>query len=64
MAFDLEHGGSLTTYAPGADDRRVPGAGRWRLEGSSLVLEPEGQPAQRLAVIEAAPDRLVVRRAD
>jgi hypothetical protein len=63
-AFDLKAGGELTTYAPGADDRRVGGTGLWRLDGGHLVLEPADGPAQRYVVDEAAEDRLVLRRAD
>ena len=63
-AFDLKDGGELTTYAPGADDRRVGAPGTWRLEGEHLVLEPEAGPAQRYVVDDATEDRLVLRPAD
>src|SRR4051794_28674963 len=63
MAFDLREGGRLTTYSPGADDRRVGTSGRWRLEGDHLVLEPEGGPPQRYVVAEASPDKLRLRTA-
>lgn len=63
-AFDLAHGGELTTYSPGPDDRRTGGAGRWRVEGRHLVLEPGGGAAQRYVVDEASADRLVLRSAD
>jgi hypothetical protein len=61
-AFDLEPDGTLTTYGPGADDRRTPARGQWRLDGAHLVLEPSDAPAQRLAIEEGSPDRLVLRR--
>ena len=64
IAFDLKDGGELTTYAPGADDRRVGAPGTWRLEGEHLVLEPEAGPAQRYVVDDATEDRLVLRPAD
>ncbi len=63
-AFDLKDGGELTTYSPGPDDRRVGGAGKWRLDGRQLVLEPGEGPSQRYVVDDAAADRLVLRRAD
>ena len=64
MAFDLSHGGELTTYAPGPDDRRVGGPGKWRVDGEHLVLEPEGGPSQRYVIDDATEDRLVLRPAD
>jgi hypothetical protein len=64
MAIDLKDGGELTTYAPGADDRRVGSAGTWRLEGEHLVLEPGDGPTQRYVVDDASEDRLVLRPAD
>lgn len=60
-AYDLAAGGELTSYAAGADDRRVPSAGRWRTEGEHLVLEPADGPPQRYAVDELTSDRLVLR---
>src|SRR6476469_7428422 len=60
-AYDLAHGGALTTYAPGADDRRVPSLGTWRVAGEHLVLEPADGPVQRYVVDEVTPDRLVLR---
>lgn len=60
-AYDLASGGELTTYAAGADDRRLPGAGKWRVDGEHLVLEPADGPTQRYVVDEVTPDRLVLR---
>src|SRR3954466_15159365 len=64
MAIDLKDSGELTTYAPGPDDRRVEGPGRWRLDGEHLVLEPKEGPVQRYVVDDASEDRLVLRPAD
>jgi hypothetical protein len=63
-AFDLEPDGTLTTYQPGPDDRRLPARGQWRVEGSHLVLESPDAPPQRLAIEEGSNDRLVLRRTD
>jgi hypothetical protein len=60
-AYDLASGGALTTYAAGPDDRRVPSAGKWHIDGDHLVLEPADGPAERYVVDEATPDRLVLR---
>ncbi len=64
MAIDLKDGGELTTYAPGADDRRVGSPGTWRLDGEHLVLEPGDGPPQRYVVDDASEDKLVLRPAD
>jgi hypothetical protein len=63
MSFDLAHGGELTSYAPGPDDRRTSTSGRWRLHGSRLVLEPGDGAVRQYEVDEAGPERLVLRPA-
>jgi hypothetical protein len=42
VAITLDPGGEVAARTPGADDRSVPGAGRWSLSGSRLVISAPG----------------------
>jgi hypothetical protein len=60
--FDLRPDGSYGESAPGPTDRPEESEGTWELNGDVLELRGPGGSTQKLAVVSAEPDRLVVRR--
>jgi len=60
-SFELLPDGGLRLGAPGPDDRRAWGGGRWALSDDELTLRPEGQSVQRYHVEKADPQELVLR---
>ena len=62
-ALELEASGAYTEHGYGPTDRRVrAGDGRFRLEGSELVLADAAGKERRLRVLELEPDRLVLAK--
>jgi hypothetical protein len=59
--FELRPGGELLRLGPGPADRPQATAGRWRLDGDRLVLEPRAESPRTLRILSATPERLVVR---
>jgi hypothetical protein len=62
-SIDLRPDGTLLVEEPGADDRPVTRAGRWRLEGEALTLSVEGRGEERFEVEAVDQHQLVLRRA-
>jgi hypothetical protein len=61
----LHAGGSATVATGGRDDRPEGTAARWGRKGDDIVLRvpaARGRRAAVLRVVEASPERLVVRR--
>jgi|SoiMethySBSTD1v2_1073268.scaffolds.fasta_scaffold07299_10 hypothetical protein len=61
-SFRLGAGGKLIAGGPDPTDKHNDVAGTWRLLPDATVeLAPAGQRPLRLIIIEATPDKLVVR---
>jgi len=61
-SFQLRPDGSLQSGGPGPDDRSREASGQWRLlPGDILELDEPSGPV-RFHLVEASPDKLVVRR--
>ncbi len=61
----LHAGGSATISTGGPDDRRVGTTAQWAREQGAIVLRVAASGGKRgavLRVVEASPERLVVRR--
>jgi hypothetical protein len=60
-SITLQPGGALINGLIGPDDRPLAGAGTWSSEADdTLVLTPDGQPAQRYRIVELTEARLVL----
>jgi len=60
--FHLHADGSLTEIGIGANDTPDERAGRWTVDGDTLVLEPAGEPERRLPIVALAADKLITQR--
>jgi hypothetical protein len=62
-ALELLEDGSYVETKIGATDRRAMRSGRWQLDGDRLRLAAKKDPgsSRTIEVIEATPDRLVVK---
>lgn len=60
-ALDLRADGSYGGSVPGPADRPEEAAGTWRLDGDELELRAADGSTERLHVVSAEPDRLVLR---
>ena len=64
-SFDLRADGALIDHRIGPDDRPRPETGSWRLtDTNDLEFLPSapGQRSSQMRVLEAGPDKLVIRR--
>jgi hypothetical protein len=62
-ALELDASGAYVELGYGSSDRRArAGDGRFRLEGSDLVLADATGKERRLRVLELAPSRLVLAK--
>jgi len=60
--LELQADGSAMVYAPGPDDRPVPGPARWTEEDGHVIVRRDAGGAAPLRIVERSPTRLVVRR--
>ena len=61
-ALELLEDGSFLETKIGATDRRAIRSGRWQLDGDSLrLLGEEAGSSRTIEVIDATPDRLVIK---
>jgi len=60
-ALDLRPDGTYVESAPGPTDRPEEAGGTWKLAGGALELSASGGATQKLEVVSADPDRLVIR---
>ena len=61
--FQLKAGGVVKELGIGPADGTASATGRWEVEGEGpwiLILRLPGRPDQRLGVVEASPERLVI----
>jgi hypothetical protein len=63
QSLDLRPDGTITESGPGPADRTQRTSGRWTLNGTVLTITDDtGHPRRSLDIVEADPERLVVRR--